>query len=212
MENQTKAQAIENTLKLLTETFPACFSASGEAKPLKIGIFKDLAERFAENEDVSKTQLRVALRRYTSGWRYLESVKAGVERVDLDGAPAGTVSEEHADHAAQQVAESKQRAAERKKQRMAKKQSEKKPARPSKPKNSAPKKGTKPKNSSPKAKELELKDATLDTLAVDQAVVMTLGTRPVKGVITDITKGEVQVRLATGMVMKVQPEHLKLEK
>ncbi|RCU52656.1 MULTISPECIES: RNA chaperone ProQ [Corallincola] len=211
MENQSKAQSIENTLKLLTDTFPSCFTTSGEAKPLKIGIFQDLAERFADNETVSKTQLRVALRRYTSGWRYLECVKEGVERVDLDGASAGVVSLEHAEHAAVQVTESKQRAAERRKQRLAEKSAEKK-AKAAKVAKSIPKRGTKPKSSSPKTKAPELKDVSIDALSVDQSVVMTLGTRPVKGIITDIGKDEVQVRLSTGMVLKVQPTHLKVEK
>jgi ProP effector len=221
MENQSnKAQAIENTLKLLTETFPDCFTINGEAKPLKIGIFQDLAERFADSESVSKTQLRVALRRYTSGWRYLESVKTGVDRVDLDGNSAGIVSEEHAAHAAEQVQESKKRAAERRKQRQLAKQSKqsKKPAETQEAKSkpasvkTVAKKGTKNTARPPKEKEPALQDASIASLSVNQSVVMNLGTRPVKGTVVDINKGEVHVRLTTGMVLKVQPEHLKVEK
>ncbi len=35
--------------------------------------------------NLSKTQLRSALRLYTSSWRYLYGVKPGATRVDLDG-------------------------------------------------------------------------------------------------------------------------------
>ena len=49
----------------LVEKFPLCFIAEGEAKPLKIGLFQDLAEALKDDERVSKTQLRQALRQYT---------------------------------------------------------------------------------------------------------------------------------------------------
>ena len=42
------------------EKFPLCFIAEGEAKPLKIGLFQDLAEALKDDEHVSKTQLRQA--------------------------------------------------------------------------------------------------------------------------------------------------------
>jgi len=48
----------------LVEKFPLCFIAEGEAKPLKIGLFQDLAEALKDDERVSKTQLRQALRQY----------------------------------------------------------------------------------------------------------------------------------------------------
>ncbi len=45
--------------------------------------------------NLSKTQLRAALRLYTSSWRYLYGVKAGAIRVDLDGNPCGELEEQH---------------------------------------------------------------------------------------------------------------------
>jgi len=48
----------------LVEKFPLCFIAEGEAKPLKIGLFQDLAEALKDDERVSKTQLRQALRQF----------------------------------------------------------------------------------------------------------------------------------------------------
>lgn len=59
--------------------------------------------------NLSKTQLRAALRLYTSSWRYLYGVKAGAIRVDLDGNPCGELEEQHIAHARQQLEEAKAR-------------------------------------------------------------------------------------------------------
>jgi len=85
VEVQAKPHNVKEVVALLAEQFPLCFSLTGPAKPLKVGIFQDLAEKLQENPLISKTMLRQALRVYTSSWRYLEAVKEGVCRVDLDG-------------------------------------------------------------------------------------------------------------------------------
>jgi len=92
----------------LIEKFPLCFIAEGEAKPLKIGLFQDLAEALKDDERVSKTQLRQALRQYTSNWRYLHGCREGAERVDLYGNPAGVLDAEHVSHATQHKPNSNQ--------------------------------------------------------------------------------------------------------
>ncbi|WP_233117987.1 RNA chaperone ProQ [Aggregatibacter actinomycetemcomitans] len=102
----TEIQKLTNNKEIiayLAEKFPLCFSIEGEAKPLKIGLFQDLSEALKDDERVSKTQLRHALRQYTSNWRYLHGCKAGAMRVDLQGNPVGELEQEHADHAAQQA-------------------------------------------------------------------------------------------------------------
>ena len=71
MENQPKLNSSKEVIAFLAERFPHCFSAEGEARPLKIGIFQDLVDRVAGEMNLSKTQLRSALRLYTSSWRYL---------------------------------------------------------------------------------------------------------------------------------------------
>lgn len=71
MENQPKLNSSKEVIAFLAERFPHCFSAEGEARPLKIGIFQDLVERVGGEMNLSKTQLRSALRLYTSSWRYL---------------------------------------------------------------------------------------------------------------------------------------------
>gem|GEM_PF-5016286 len=69
MENQPKLNSSKEVIAFLAERFPQCFSAEGEARPLKIGIFQDLVERVGGEMNLSKTQLRAALRLYTSSWR-----------------------------------------------------------------------------------------------------------------------------------------------
>ena len=99
----------KEVIAFLAERFPHCFSAEGEARPLKIGIFQDLVDRVAGEMNLSKTQLRSALRLYTSSWRYLYGVKPGATRVDLDGNPCGELDEQHVEHARKQLEEAKAR-------------------------------------------------------------------------------------------------------
>lgn len=109
MENQPKLNSSKEVIAFLAERFPQCFSAEGEARPLKVGIFQDLVERVGGEMNLSKTQLRAALRLYTSSWRYLYGVKPGAIRVDLDGNPCGELEEQHVAHARQQLEEAKAR-------------------------------------------------------------------------------------------------------
>ena len=115
MESSQKFSNSKEVIAFLAETFPKCFSLEGEARPLKIGIFQDLAERLQEDERVSKTLLRSSLRHYTNSWRYLYSIKKGNHRVDLDGNQDAAIEQEHEDHAKQQLEESKAKAAEKRK-------------------------------------------------------------------------------------------------
>ncbi|HBO37228.1 MAG TPA: RNA chaperone ProQ, partial [Pasteurellaceae bacterium] len=121
-ETQTEVQAETETQKLvnnkeviayLAEKFPLCFTLEGEAKPIKIGLFQDLSEALKDDPRVSKTQLRHALRQYTSNWRYLHGCREGAVRIDLQGNPSGVLEQEHVEHAAQQLAEAKAKFAEK---------------------------------------------------------------------------------------------------
>ncbi|SUP98676.1 putative solute/DNA competence effector [Yersinia ruckeri] len=121
MENQPKLNSSKEVIAFLAERFPLCFTAEGEARPLKIGIFQDLVERVQGEESLSKTQLRSALRLYTSSWRYLYGVKVGAERVDLDGNPCGVLEEQHVEHARKQLEEAKARVQAQRAEQQAKK-------------------------------------------------------------------------------------------
>lgn len=109
MENQPKLNSSKEVIAFLAERFPQCFSAEGEARPLKVGIFQDLVARVEGEMNLSKTQLRSALRLYTSSWRYLYGIKPGATRVDLDGNPCGELDEQHVEHARKQLEEAKAR-------------------------------------------------------------------------------------------------------
>ncbi|ABV87256.1 RNA chaperone ProQ [Shewanella pealeana] len=212
MESTEKLTDTNAILAYLYETFPLCFIAEGETKPLKIGLFQDLAERLADDSKVSKTQLRIALRRYTSSWRYLKCVKAGAQRIDLDGNACGELEQEHIDHAAATLKESQDKA-------KAKRVAQAKSANPAaktakKPVKKPVAKRPKPAQSSKPAKEPvvaeNLTPAVLTELKPNQRVNVKLGKAPVAGVILDIKKEDVQVQLDSGLTIKVRAEHILL--
>ncbi len=99
METTNKLKDTNEVLDFLFSEFPNCFKQKDGIKPLKVGIFKDIAERIEGSDKVSKTQVRQALRKYTSNWRYLEAVTKNEFRVDLDGNQAEKVEQEHVEHA-----------------------------------------------------------------------------------------------------------------
>ncbi len=213
MESTDKLTDTNAILAYLYETFPLCFIAEGETKPLKIGLFQDLAERLADDSKVSKTQLRVALRRYTSSWRYLKSVKAGAQRVDLDGQPCGELEQEHIDHAQAMLKESQDKAkAKRAAQAPKTAPAGKAPAKKAPKKVAVPARKTeRSAKAAPKAEPaVNLVQAQLTDLAKKQRVNVKLGMTPVAGVITDINKEDIHVQLDSGLTVKVKAEHILL--
>ncbi|WP_406545943.1 RNA chaperone ProQ [Succinimonas sp.] len=121
-----KIAKVRSDVDFLCEHFPANFIKEGREdaspRPLRIGIFNDLVERIAAiDPEFSKSRIRAALRVYTTRWSYLECVKAGAPRIDIDGNEVDVVSQEHADYAAKEYQESRARyeavLAERKKNR-----------------------------------------------------------------------------------------------
>ena len=213
MESPEKFSNSKEVIAFLAETFPDCFSTEGEARPLKIGIFQDLSTRLESEERVSKTLLRSTLRHYTNSWRYLHSIKEGAYRVDLDGNQDAQIEKEHADHAKQQLDESKAKAAEKRKAKQ-KATGEKRPV-PRKPRQEggespAPrgKKGTKFKSDRPsKTPPAKLTDADIQN---GTEVTVKLGKAPMHAVITEVAKDGIHVQLDSGMVVKVSADALRL--
>lgn len=204
----TQSKAV---IAYLAEKFPQCFSLTGEAKPLKIGIFDDLATRLENDERVSKTRLRTALRHYTNSWRYLRVVKAGAERVDLDGNAAGIVEEGHQQHAEEELAASKakaaEKAAEKRQQEKAAKPEQKRQARAKTPAKRKPAgKPAAPKAA--KAKPVNLQQAELNQLKVGQQVQVKVGQAPMPGQVVAVERDDVQVQLQNGLTMKVKAENI----
>ena len=212
MDSTDKLTDVNQVLQYLAEKFPACFSTRGEAKPLKVGLFNDLAERLADDPRVSKTQLRVAMRRYTNSWRYLKSIKLGIQRVDLDGEACGALTEEHVTFAQQRLQESQERFKARKKQQNEEKKNadstDSAPKPSVKHEKKAPKRTTA--KHTPKKKVAVGKPASMDQLKIEQRVKVKLGTKPVLGHILDLGKEEIHVQLDSGLTIKVRPEHILL--
>ena len=61
MDTTNKLKDVTEVLGYLYKQFPNCFSEKDGIKPLKVGIFKDVAARIEGDEKVSKTQVRQAL-------------------------------------------------------------------------------------------------------------------------------------------------------
>lgn len=214
MENQEKFSNSKEVIAFLADTFPKCFSLVGDAKPLKIGIFQELSERLKEEPRLSKTLLRSSLRHYTNSWRYLHSVKEGAHRVDLDGNNDAAIEKEHADHAVQQLAESKAKVAEKRKvAKPAKtnpKSADTKTYKDKKEKASKEKsKGTKvdKTNSTKQVAPAKLTDTDL---VAGTEVTVKVGKSPLPATITEVSKDGVHVQLQTGMLVKVQIDNLRL--
>ncbi|MBT0587125.1 RNA chaperone ProQ [Alteromonas oceanisediminis] len=212
METSQKFANSKEVIAFLAESYPQCFTLSGPAKPLKIGIFQELAAALEEEPRVSKTLLRASLRHYTNSWRYLESITAGAHRVGLDGSNDAVIEQEHAEHAQQQLEESKAKAAEKRKA-LKKDQHKKKSERhggAAKPRgaNAARNAGTK---SAPShSKKPVAQKLTADDIRVGTHVTVKLGKVPMPAVITDVAKDGIHVQVDSGMVVKVDESALRL--
>jgi ProP effector len=86
-------------LAKLTELFPALFT--GPVKPLKLRIQADIQERAPGV--FTKADLSSFFRRYTGATSYLAAVSRGQQRFDLDGQPAGELTAEHRQVAADEL-------------------------------------------------------------------------------------------------------------
>ncbi|NJD86196.1 RNA chaperone ProQ [Candidatus Erwinia dacicola] len=229
MENQPKLNSTKQVIAFLTERFPQCFTAEGEARPLKIGIFQDLVDRVQGEMNLSKTQLRSALRLYTSSSRYLYGIKVGATRVDLDGNTCGLLDKQHVEHASKQLEEAKARMQAQREQQQAKKRKageDTAPRRPRKPIRKPAAKGKQPRkvrskpecpqaerNSSAPREETQTSSSkpVTDTsaLQVGQSIKVTAGKSAMDATILEISKDGVRVQLANGLAMIVRAEHLQ---
>ena len=83
--------------------FPALFT--GRPKPVKLRVQADIQERAPGK--FSKAQLSAFLRRHTGSTGYLIALTQAKTRFDLDGNPAGEISEEHLAAAKEELARRK---------------------------------------------------------------------------------------------------------
>ena len=212
---QEETQKLSNNKEIiayLAEKFPLCFSLEGEAKPIKIGLFQDLAEALKDDPKVSKTQLRYALRQYTSNWRYLHGCKEGAVRVDLQGNPAGVLEQEHVQHAAQQLADAKAKLAEKRAaEKAANPKANKK--RPPRKQNENNRQHIKPSNKTFVKKtqfkpKVELNSIDFASLQESSKVKVKVGDNAKNAVVLEVVKDSAKVELENGLVISVTPDRL----
>ncbi|WP_372761994.1 RNA chaperone ProQ [Pseudoalteromonas sp.] len=212
METTNKLKDMNEVLEFLYQEFPHCFKQKDGIKPLKVGIFKDIAERIEGSEKVSKTQVRQALRKYTSNWRYLEAVTKSEFRIDLDGNQAEKVEQEHIDHAQKALEESRAKMAKRKKQQRPRQDSDAKSFKKKAPhtakggeKNTAADKSAK---AAPAKRSGKIEPLPATEVKVNNKVKVKLGQALVNAVITEVNKDDVHVELVTGMQVKTKADSL----
>lgn len=92
--------AADECAEALKQRFPALFA--GTPKPLKLRIQADIQARAPGA--FTKAALSAFLRRHTGRHAYLTALTRGGPRFDLDGQPAGEVSAEHRQAAADELA------------------------------------------------------------------------------------------------------------
>ncbi|GEB70175.1 RNA chaperone ProQ [Pseudoalteromonas carrageenovora] len=212
METTNKLKDINEVLEFLYQEFPQCFKQKDGIKPLKVGIFKDIAERIEGSEKVSKTQVRQALRKYTSNWRYLEAVTKSEFRIDLDGNQGEKVEQEHIDHAQKALEESRAKMAKRKKQQRPRQDSDsksfkKKPSHANKAGERSAS-ANKPAKAAPAKRSGKIEPLPADEVKVNNKVKVKLGQALVNAVITEVNKDDVHVELVTGMQVKTKADSL----
>jgi len=228
MENQPKLNSSKEVIAFLAERFPLCFTAEGEARPLKFGIFADLVERVQGEENLSKTQLRSALRLYTSSWRYLYGVKVGAERVDLDGNSCGVLEEQHVEHARKQLEEAKARVQAQRAEQQAKRREAGETTEPRRPRPAAKKpaprrenapaavagqENRKPRTPRPPREEKreprQVPVTDISKLQIGQEIKVRAGKSAMDATVLEIAKDGVRVQLSSGLAMIVRAEHLQ---
>lgn len=89
MSTASQGKSPAQLFRYLAAKWPAAFNPKAP-RPLKIGIHRDI--RVLDRE-LSDDELRRALLAYTRMAKYLARLDAGAARVDLDGKPAGVVSD-----------------------------------------------------------------------------------------------------------------------
>jgi ProP effector len=218
-EVEVKRISTKEIIAYLAEKFPACFSTEGHAKPLKIGIFQELAEKLAEDETVSKTRLRQALRHYTSSWRYLKAIKMGSFRIDIDGNDSAEIDQEQADYASKTLKESQEKFGNKNgKDKVAKKPYKgnankgTKPVKKDSTDNSRKEKfnAVKSAKRAPKA-VVKLKPVETSNVVVGKHIKVQLGQSSMDAVITEVSGNDVSVQLNSGMVVKTQVKNIFTE-
>jgi len=108
----TSTPAKSSPRNALLETISTNFPVFRDGRPLALGIHKAIRERMPE---VDTAQLRLSMRIHTASTRYLKALLATRERFDLDGNPAGEVTDEQREVANTTLRERFKKVADRRK-------------------------------------------------------------------------------------------------
>jgi len=225
-ESVPKPQTNKELIAYLADKFPKCFILKGAAKPLKIGIFQELAEQLAEDDKVSKTRLRQVLRHYTSSWRYLKAIKLGAKRVNLAGEEVAEIDQEQADYASKTLKESQEKFGHKPTDKSTNKPAYKKTqdksndksyksnqAKSSKHDNkfNAVKSAGKANKAVSKKAAVKLDKIDQSNVSIDQAVKVQLGNSAMDAIVKEISGNDVSVELSSGMLVKTKLANLYTE-
>ncbi|UDG79605.1 RNA chaperone ProQ [Candidatus Steffania adelgidicola] len=222
MENQPKFNGNKEIIVFLAKRFPLCFAATGEKRPLKIGIFHDILKRMEDEKNISKTKLRSALRLYTSTWRYLYGITCGIQRVDLDGNLCGAIETQHIEHARRKLEETKTRIQLQRVAQQSKKSENYAATASSRP--SVIKRFSKSDSVIP-CKPLVKKEhpqvahkkllltripvTNVSMLQIGQAIKVKVGNNPIDATVINIAKEGIRVQIPSGIDFIIRPEHLE---
>jgi ProP effector len=112
MPAMTESTPKKTSRDAVLDQLVAAFPVFRDAKPLAIGIHKAIREKLPE---LTRDQVGKALRIHTASTRYLKALAKAEQRFDLDGNPAGEVTEEQRKQAAGVMKERIQKSVERRK-------------------------------------------------------------------------------------------------
>ncbi|PCI62539.1 MAG: RNA chaperone ProQ [Gammaproteobacteria bacterium] len=225
----SKSLTNKELIAYLSEKFPKCFIIKGAAKPLKIGIFQELAEQLAEDDKVSKTRLRQVLRHYTSSWRYLKAIKLDAKRVDLQGEEVAEIDQEQADYASKTLKESQEKFGHKIPDKFANKKNNSKAeyknnrstaatdnksrdkSKAHNQKHNAKFNAVKTTKKTPPKPTIKLEQVESSEVKIGQAVKVQLGNSPMDAIVKEVVGKDVSVELTSGMVVKTQTNNLYIE-
>ncbi len=111
-ENTTPAQEKSVDTRSVLCVLQTRYPVFRDFSPLAIGIDKQL---FAALPDLSRKTVRLAMRSHTMTTRYLKEMEKGTQRLNLDGSPAGDVTDENRQHASELLKERFKKQAEQRK-------------------------------------------------------------------------------------------------
>ena len=94
------SKASQDLIATLCDRFPAAFSLK-RPLPLKVGVGNEIAKMLG----VNPRAVGLALGFYCNRSAYLSVCKEGATRVDLDGNPAGSITEAEATHTKRRIGE-----------------------------------------------------------------------------------------------------------